>query len=247
MTAVRVVVLSDIHSNLEALEAVLVGSRSEEADLTVVLGDIVGYGADPEATLGLVRSVSPLVMLAGNHDLAAAGGFDLSWFNPVAAAATRWTAENLSPDSRAFLRDLPVRRLHDDVLLVHGSVVDPVAEYVVRPSDAARSFGAADFAKCLFGHTHVPAVFMRDLSGIHHLVPIEGESIDLPASSRWMCNPGSVGQPRDGDARAAYMVLDVSQCRVTLRRVAYDVQSAQRKICAAGLPEVLAARLEMGR
>lgn len=247
MTAMRAVVLSDVHSNLEALEAVLDCSRGEGADVTLVLGDIVGYGADPEGVLSLLRSIPSVVLLAGNHDFAAASEFDLSWFNAAAAAAVRWTAGAISQDSRAFLRDLPAHRSHGDLLLVHGSVADPVAEYVMRSSGAARSFGADGFTKCFFGHTHVPGVFVRDAAGIHHVVPVENEPVGLPASTRWMCNPGSVGQPRDGDARAAYMVFDAPESRVTLRRVAYDIAGAQSKIRAAGLPEVLAARLDVGR
>lgn len=239
----RVAVLSDIHSNLEALDAVLTHARDEGAEALWVLGDIVGYGADPHAVIE--RLAGNALLLGGNHDLATVGRFDIAWFNTVAATALRWTAQEVSESDRAFLRALEPRGDAPDALLVHGSVVDPVAEYVTGTHIAAASFDTEDFALCFFGHTHLPVLYRSDGARVRGFVLDDGETVT--AEPRSMINPGSVGQPRDGDPRASYLLYDGDASKAVLHRVAYDVEGAQRKIRAAGLPAVLADRLALGR
>jgi predicted phosphodiesterase len=244
MRSVRVAVLSDLHANLEAVDAVLAAADEAGCRATIVLGDIVGYGADPEAVVGRVVERGALA-IAGNHDLAAVGSFDLAWFNDAAAAALRWTVEALSEEARAFLAGLAPTRPYDGGLLVHGSVRDPVAEYLLSADDARASFEAADFPTCLFGHTHLPTVFVCDPSGrVRGRVLADGDAVDLAPPDRFLLNPGSVGQPRDGDPRASFLVLDDG--RAVLRRVPYPVERAAEKIRAAGLPARLADRLFVG-
>jgi len=160
----RTAVLSDIHSNLEALDAVLAAADEAGCERLIVLGDIVGYGADPDAVIGRLVERNA-VAIAGNHDLAATGGFDVSWFNEVAAAAIAWTRSKMSSDATAFLGGLTPRRDTGSVLLVHGSVRDPVAEYLLSVSDAGASFALDDFPLAFFGHTHLPTVFRRASDG----------------------------------------------------------------------------------
>lgn len=245
----RIAVLSDIHSNLEALEAVLAEVRAEAAHV-YVCGDLVGYGADPEAVLERVSGLPLLGMVAGNHDLAAVGRFPVGWFNPLAAAAIRWTAERLTPEARETLRGLEPLERARDALLVHGSVVAPAEEYLL-PNDApaaGRSFEREGFRLCFFGHTHVPTVFERGDGGRVVARWVEGEPrVELREDRRYLLNPGSVGQPRDGDPRAAFLLFDTEARTVEWRRVPYDVATAQRKILAAGLPAPLADRLGEGR
>jgi len=243
---VRIAVLSDVHSNLEALEAVLehTGGR---ADTFYVLGDIVGYGADPQAVVDRLDALGG-TLIAGNHDLAATDRFDTQWFNRVAATAIRWTVEALDDGGRAVLQALEPRRESLAGLLVHGSVVDPAAEYVVNTGDAAVSFEADPFEICFFGHTHLPVVFWTD-GGTHvnRRGLVDARALQLEPGTRYMLNPGSVGQPRDGDPRASYMLFDTEGRAATVHRVEYAIQTAQRKIRDAGLPEVLADRLAVGR
>lgn len=241
MAGMRLAVLSDVHSNLEALDAVL---RNAAADRVVVLGDLVGYGADPAAVVERLRDASA-TLLAGNHDLAATGRFDLEWFNRVAAEALVWTVEHAGD---AVLEELsrlsPVLR-DGDRILVHGSVRDPAAEYLRDVAGATASFAAEQFTFGFYGHTHVPFFYEQDGGAVQGRIPRDGDSLVLEAGTRYLMNPGSVGQPRDGDARASCLLVEDGV--VTWQRVDYDVQAAQRKIRAAGLPEVLADRLSVGR
>jgi diadenosine tetraphosphatase ApaH/serine/threonine PP2A family protein phosphatase len=242
MAGMRTAILSDVHSNLEALEAVLDDAQCERV---LVLGDLVGYNADPQAVLDLLQT-SGTLLIAGNHDLAATGRFNIDWFNPVAATALLWTVDNL--DAAALDRLLVLEPLGRDGsrLLVHGSVRDPAAEYLLDADAAAASFGTADFDVGFFGHTHVPAAFELDGGRVRGLaLSGDGDALSLKRASRYLLNPGSVGQPRDADPRAAYLIADGE--RIEWRRVAYDVARTQKKIRSAGLPDVLAARLEMGR
>lgn len=241
----RVAVVSDIHSNLEALDAVLVAADEVGCERLVVLGDIVGYGADPDAVVERLVERKALA-IAGNHDLAAIGDFNVDWFNDVAAAAIKWTASVLSPEARAFLTGLSPTRSVDEGLLVHGSVRDPVAEYLLSADEAAASFDLADFRLAFFGHTHLPTVFRRDATGrVMGWVLGEDERVEMIAGERYMLNPGSVGQPRDRDPRAAFLVLEDGLARG--HRVAYAVDQAAKKIRDAGLPAWLAERLAIGQ
>jgi diadenosine tetraphosphatase ApaH/serine/threonine PP2A family protein phosphatase len=237
----RTAVLADVHANLEALEAVLAEAA---ADRLVVLGDIVGYNADPDAVVRLLVAEGA-TMIAGNHDLAATERFDLAWFNEVAAGAIRWTRDVASPDTLRMLRTLEPSATLDERLLVHGSVVDPAAEYLRNADQARASFAAADFAAAFYGHTHVPAAFAYDGGRVRELAAGEGVEIALRDGVRYLLNPGSAGQPRDGDPRASYAVVEDGTIR--WRRVAYDIAATQKKIRSAGLSVVLAERLAIGR
>lgn len=242
----RVAVLSDVHANLDALEAVL--DAAAEADAVFVLGDIVGYGAEPQEVIDRLAGLPDGRLIAGNHDLAVADRFPLDWFNHDAATAARWTKGRLSATGAALLRRLEPKEGTEGTLLVHGSVRDPAAEYLLDELGARASFEHEDFSLCFFGHTHVPTLFRRTSDGsIRGGLTAEGDRVVLEPEARYLVNPGSVGQPRDGDPRAAFLVFDSDEPSVAWRRVEYPVERAQEKIRAAGLPPFLADRLAAGR
>ncbi len=243
MPGMRLAVLSDVHSNLEALDAVLADAS---ADRVVVLGDLIGYNADPQAVVSRLIGVGA-TLLAGNHDLALTRRFDLDWFNAVAAEAIEWTRSRIDDEVYAALSSLdPIARLGDRVL-VHGSVRDPAAEYLKDAGAAAASFDAEAFSLGFYGHTHVPYVFSRSNGAVsvRGALAHDGDSLTLDPALRYLINPGSVGQPRDHDPRASYVIVEDE--RVSWHRVSYDVETAQRKVLDAGLPPVLAERLAVGR
>ncbi|MCC7018944.1 MAG: metallophosphoesterase family protein [Ardenticatenales bacterium] len=243
-----VVVLSDIHANIEALDAVM--AHAGPFDEVWFLGDAVGYGPDPEACVQRLIDVAPTVWLAGNHDHAALGKLDVSDFNPEAREAAEWTTAQLSDAVRARLNAcLP--RLDDaarDITFVHASPRSPIREYILNAALAEAAFDSFSGPLCLFGHTHVPAAYDEAIDGaVRH--PLIAETPLSLVGGRWLLNPGSVGQPRDGDARASYLRLtntDADGWSATLQRVPYDIEATQAKILAAGLPPRLAARLEFG-
>jgi diadenosine tetraphosphatase ApaH/serine/threonine PP2A family protein phosphatase len=237
---VRVAVISDVHANLPALEAVLAAIDTE----TIwCLGDVVGYGASPNECCSLVRERAA-VCLAGNHDLAVRGTIDLREFSGDAGIAATWTREVLTDDSRAFLDGLDTHTSLDGVDLYHASPRDPVWEYVLSDEAAVATFLLTKAPVVLVGHSHVALqVALRDTLVAGGPSPA-GTRLEL-ADARWILNPGSVGQPRDGDPRAAWLELDDGVA--TFRRVEYDVERAQREIVEAGLPAVLAARLAAGQ
>jgi len=242
----QAVILSDIHANLEALEAVLADAGTW--DELWFLGDIVGYGPDPVPCIERLRREAPAHWLAGNHDLAALGVLDTSQFNPEARRAAEWTAEHLDDAMRAALRELAAwaELPAYGTVLVHGSPRHPVWEYILNAVTAAENFPhfAADL--CLFGHTHVPVAYEEGVDGALRLALQPGSPLRLDPASRYLVNPGSVGQPRDGDPRASYARFDAGAQSISLHRVPYDIRATQAKILAAGLPERLAARLEFG-
>lgn len=247
----RYLVLSDIHSNLEALEAVLRASAAQKYDAVLVLGDLVGYGADPNAVVERVRALAPAAIIRGNHDKVAAGLDNAEDFNPMAKAAAQWTREALTPATLAYLRELAVGPLVVDeaVEICHGSPLDEDL-YVVADLDAARSIAVARSPICLFGHTHVALTAKMDGQRRLEIDAPQGHpeyETRIEADCKYLINPGSVGQPRDGDARAAYAIADTDRKLVTLYRVAYPIEAAQKKILEAGLPPMLAYRLGMGR
>jgi predicted phosphodiesterase len=247
---VRYLVLSDIHGNLEALEAVLADAAARGYDAALVLGDLVGYGADPNAVIDRIRAIEPLAVIRGNHDKVASGIEDAEGFNAVARSAVQWTYEALSPEHREYVETLPPgpQFIGDQIEICHGTPYDEDA-YVFDELDALRAIESATRPVCLFGHTHLPIVFIRSADGLD-LAGADGEAtahIPLAATARYLVNPGSVGQPRDGDPRAAYAVLDMTARAIELYRIAYPVETAQYKIREAGLPEVLARRLGVGR
>jgi predicted phosphodiesterase len=239
----RFAVLSDIHSNLTALEAVL-------ADLPAVdgiwcLGDTVGYGPEPNEVIARLADAGASAVL-GNHDGAAIGQVDITWFNPDAAAAIRWTAEVLTDASRNFLTRLSETRVDGDLTAVHGSPRDPIWEYIVSPGVAAANLAAFATRWCLFGHTHLPVIYAQTDGDMVAIAAQTSGPEALPAG-RALLNPGSVGQPRDGNPDASYLVLDLDAETAEFRRVAYDIVQTQRKMEAVGLPEWLIERLAEGR
>lgn len=245
----RYLVLSDIHANLEALEAVLSDRPAASHDRVLVLGDLVGYGADPNAVVDRVRALAPTAVIRGNHDKAACGLDDGSSFNQVARFAASWTGGILTPDNRRYLRDLPAGPLivDDRVEICHGTPFDE-DHYVFDAADAVAALDASRRPICLFGHTHLPVVFFRTGAEIGGRVPDEPEhAVDIVDGMSLLVNVGSVGQPRDGDPRAGYAVYDDAGPSLTLYRMPYAVEVAQRKIVAAGLPHALANRLAIGR
>ncbi len=243
----RVAAIADIHSNLPALEAVLEAVDAAEAEEVWCLGDVVGYGADPDACADLVRERCA-VCLAGNHDLAVLGELRVSAFSEAAAAGVAWTQENIAPRTREFLRDLEPAARREEVALFHASPRDPVWEYVLSVEQAEACFEVQQERIGLIGHSHVSLFFTKPGSGsgeVRGARMSDGALLDL-ASGDWLLNPGSVGQPRDGDPRAAWLELDTAALTASFRRVTYDVDRAAAAISAAGLPGRLADRLQVG-
>ena len=256
----RYLIISDIHANLEALEATL--AAAGEHDHVLVLGDLVGYGADPNAVIERVRALPNATIIRGNHDKVGAGIEDVEGFNHLARHAIKWTADTLTPSNKSWLAALVQGPVIADefVEICHGTPFDEDV-YVFDDLDALRAIRAARRSLCLFGHTHVPAVYQlgrqaiggsRRLSGdgeLDMLGPPRGSPfrLDLEDEARYLVNVGAVGQPRDGDARAAFGFFDTEARTVTMVRAAYDIAAAQAKIIAAGLPDVLAQRLAVGR
>ena len=238
----RIAVLSDIHSNLVALDAIL--AHAGAVDGVWHLGDVVGYGPDPDGVVARLAEVGARGV-RGNHDAAALGGPEIEWFNPEARAAVEWTRDTISPSTRAWLTALPERREVGDVSLVHGSPRDPLREYITSVAVARANLAHLDTPHALHGHTHVPVAFTEDDGRMDVVAPLSESSLSL-AGRRALLNPGSVGQPRDGDPRASYLVLDPEAATVTWHRVPYDVETVQAAIRAAGLPGRLADRLAFG-
>lgn len=246
----RYLILSDIHANLEAFDAVLAATASERLDRVLVLGDLVGYGADPNAVVDRIRAMPAAEVIRGNHDKVAAGLSPSTSFNHLARAAVAWTARTLTQENLAYVRALPMGpvAIDDTIEICHGTPFDEDV-YVFDELDALRALRAAKRPLCLFGHTHVPAAFEQAGDSLRPLGPGRTTSFEMPltTSARWLVNCGAVGQPRDGDWRAAYGIVDTDKQMLAIVRVEYDVQTAQRKILEAGLPEMLAERLSVGR
>jgi diadenosine tetraphosphatase ApaH/serine/threonine PP2A family protein phosphatase len=239
-------IVSDIHGNLEALEAVVQAGLRRGVQRWICLGDIVGYGADPAACIAVVRGLTRQVVL-GNHDAAVVGRLDPSYFNAYAREAVRWTAAALAKEDRRFLVDLPVEAVDGEAFYVHASPLAPEAwDYVFDPSEAARALSACRTRLCFIGHTHHPFVGRQSDSGIV-FVPFAAGSVGVGEGRRHLVNVGSVGQPRDGDPRASFCLWDPKGDFVEIVRVDYDIGRARAKILAAGLPVFLAARLEHGK
>ena len=242
----RVLIISDIHANLEAFQSVIDHAGTNGGfDQIWELGDLVGYGPDPEACIDLLREHAH-VGVAGNHDLAAVGKLGLEQFNMYAAAAARWTAAHLSDEHADFLRGLPLREEIGDFTAVHGSPRDPVWEYVVSSATATANFGHFNTLRCLVGHSHVPFVCRLD-DGVAVLYEFP---LDVPVplgNDRYIINPGSVGQPRDGLPTASYILHDSDADTITHHRASYDIPATQRKMREIGLPDFLIDRLSVGR
>ncbi len=246
----RYLVISDLHSNWEALQSVL-DDAAGKYDQVLCCGDLVGYGADPNPVVDWVR-VHVTATVRGNHDRACVGMEDLDWFNPVAQAASLWTMTQLTPENADFIRQLPMGPVPvGSFQLIHGSPVDE-DDYLVNEADAFGAFPYAESSLLFFGHTHIQGGFRWRSGQVEAIGRLHPEwqtryLLEIDPASAYLINPGSVGQPRDGDHRAAYAIYDTDGEIVFYHRVPYDVKSTQRKIREAGLPELLAARLAVGK
>ena len=244
LRTMRVAVISDIHGNLHALEAALDQVARERPDALWCLGDLVGYGPRPNECCELVRERAD-VCLAGNHDLGVLGELDLDDFAPDAAAAARWTQTVLTEAARDFLASLRPKAIQDGAELYHASPRDPVWEYVLSPEAALAALQLTSERVVLVGHSHVALAIVVQGDRLRGGAAPADTDADL-SEGRWLLNPGSVGQPRDGDPRAAWLLLDLKARRAEFRRVAYPIERTQAEIHEEGLAEALAARLSAG-
>lgn len=246
--SIRTLILSDLHANWEATRAALTAARDLGFDRAAVLGDLVGYGGSPEEVVREVRELAPEVVIRGNHDRVVSGIEDGEDFNFLAIQAALMNRRLLSQESRRYLAELPSGPLPllQGCIVAHGSPRDE-DEYVVDVPEAAEIFQQIDFNLCLFGHTHIPCVFRRSAAGISRIFPAaDGTRVALRPGERLLLNPGSVGQPRDEDPRASFLLLDEERREAVFHRVAYPIQQAQLRILEAGIPPLLAQRLERG-
>jgi diadenosine tetraphosphatase ApaH/serine/threonine PP2A family protein phosphatase len=239
----RFAIFSDLHGNLEATEAVLADAREHDCTHFVCLGDVVGYNANPHECVEIVQKMEcPVVK--GNHDEQAALAGSSRGFNALAEAAINWTREHLTNEDKEWLRDLPQTRQVRDFTIVHATLDTPRQwGYVFNSLDAVASFAYQRTTVCFFGHTHVAGAFVRD-DGVKK---VKVDRLTIEETKKYFINVGSVGQPRDGDWRAAYCIYHVDKNVVEQRRVKYDLATAQEKIIKAGLPRLLAERLKLGR
>jgi len=239
----RIAILSDLHANLEATEAVLADARERECTQYVCLGDVVGYNANPHECVEIVQKLEcPVVK--GNHDEQASLEESSRDFNPLAEMAINWTREQLTQADKEWLRGLPFTRQVRDFTIVHATLDTPERwDYVFNPLDAVPSFTYQHTTVCFFGHTHVAGAFVRD-DGVKR---VKADQLTIEPAKKYFINTGSVGQPRDGDWRAAYCIFHTDKNVVEQRRVKYGVETAMEKIIKAGLPRLLAERLKLGR
>ncbi len=244
----RYLIFSDIHSNLEAFKALLNFIKGRKFDKFVFLGDIVGYGANPNEVIEEVRRINPIVMVRGNHDKAVAGFTNLDYFNPVAAMAVLWTSKNLSRENLNFLEKMekgPIK-MDDYVTICHGS---PWEEdyYMFNKFDALEAFSVVETRITFFGHTHFPAVHILKNDDVETIYPTEFPyRFKINDELRYLVNPGSIGQPRDGNPLSSFLIYDSKKKMITIHRISYDISKAQSKILEAGLPPMLARRLSSG-
>jgi len=240
----KIAFISDVHGNLEAFAAVCASIKDEHVDRVVFLGDIVGYGANPNECIELLRTITEHCV-AGNHDWAAAGRQSTETFNPAARDAIEWTSAQLTAENKALLMSLPLSLEINQLLCVHATPFMPQKwRYVFNECDAELIFETFMQRICFVAHTHCPAIFIEheDTTVMREI----SSQVTLHPRCRYIINCGSVGQPRDGDNRASYAIYDTTARQIELRRVEYDIESAQKKIIAAGLPERLAVRLKLG-
>lgn len=240
----RIAVISDIHSNLHALEAVLTDIDTEGPDEIWCLGDVVGYGPRPNECADIVRERAAVV-LVGNHDLAATGKLNTADFGPLAAESAHWTERTLGEEQAAWLRSLEPAATRSGLELYHGSARDPVWEYVLSEEVAIENLKVTSAPIVLVGHSHLALALSWDGKQLDGGLASGGTELDT-SGARWLINPGSVGQPRDSDARAAWLSIDIEAGRAAFRRVPYPIEQTQAEMRAAGLPEDIAARLTRG-
>ena len=237
-------VLGDIHSNLDALNVVLEDCRSQGVTDFLCTGDVVGYNACPHECMDIIRELGCPVVV-GNHDFYVASRQNLDDFNPAAAAVVEWTRRQLSEDELSWLRVLPFTRTQMGITLVHSTMDNPENfGYVFDNLQAEANFLNQKTPVCFHGHTHCPMIYEKSMNGVFR---IDAQDFTLPMGRKYFINVGSVGQPRDGDPRATYVIFDPKERTVRYRRLAYDIEAAQERIRLAGLPERLAARLAVGQ
>jgi predicted phosphodiesterase len=250
----KYLILSDIHSNLEALQAVSLKILSTKIDKYVILGDLVGYGASPNEVVEIIKKKSPLVAIRGNHDKVASGLSDGRGFNHIALEADLWTQEILSSENKKYIADLPKGPINVDGLfdIMHGSNFDE-EYYIDNDGDAIRAFQESNENLLFFGHTHIPIIWVLDeqegtieIDFFSDELQIRSE-YSLQEGKRYLINPGSVGQPRDRIPESSFAIFDSNEMKVTLFRIKYNIKTAQDKIIRAGLDEFLAERLAIGR
>jgi predicted phosphodiesterase len=245
----RYLILSDIHANVTALDAALAAAK-DSWEKAVCLGDVVGYGPDPNEVIDRVRALDA-VTIRGNHDKAGSGLADAEDFNPVARSAALWTRERLRPENREYLEKLPVGPMKiDGFSIVHGAARDE-DEYVFAPAQALDNLIDAPSPVTFFGHTHLQGGFtLRDTVGVLHFKTAgdnKFSKLAIEEGTTYLLNPGSIGQPRDGDTRAAFAIADLDNNAVEFWRIPYDIEPVQKRMSAAGLPEALILRLSFGR
>jgi predicted phosphodiesterase len=245
----RYLILSDIHANVTALDTALEAAKGKW-DQAVCLGDVVGYGPDPNEVIDRIRALEA-VTIRGNHDKAGSGLANADDFNPVARNAALWTRAQLRAENRDWLEKLPVGPLTvDGFSIVHGAFRDE-DEYVFAPAQALTSLLDAPSPVTFFGHTHLQGAFtLRDTVGVLHFKPASGKQFDtltIEDDTTYLLNPGSIGQPRDGDTRAAFAIADLDRKAVEFWRITYEIEAVQKRMAAAGLPEPLILRLSFGR
>ena len=239
----RYAIISDLHSNLEALQAVMESIENEGITNYVCGGDIVGYGANPVETLEIIRGLGCKCVL-GNHDAAAIGKMDLSLFNSAARMAAVWTAEQLSPEGRQYLLELPLVERVESFTVVHSTLADPASwGYIFNAVGAEEHFYSQKDLLCFIGHTHLPSAF----AFTEMVRPVRKTSFRLSGTAKFLINVGSVGQPRDKNPDASYVIYDLEEGTIEYKRVPYDIEKAQKKIRDARLPEILASRLSSGK
>lgn len=251
IASMRFLILSDIHSNLEAFDAVLEQARGQY-DAVLCCGDIVGYGPNPNEVIDRTRELGPTV-IRGNHEKAALGLVDLSLFNPLAKRAALWTQAQLTPAHREYLEKIPAGPLDlSPLTIVHGSLLDE-DQYLVDLEDALENFPAARYPVTFFGHTHIQGGFVRFLDGRAGLLNPEinrgavESQLRINPEDRYLVNPGAVGQPRDYDPRAAFVIYDSEELLIRYFRTTYSIETTQAKMMAAELPQYLIERLSLGR
>lgn len=237
-------IFSDIHSNLEALQAVVEAYRKESIDSYLCVGDVIGYGANPVECCQINRELA-IATVAGNHDWAGVDLFGLTYFNPQAEAAIVWTKRYLDESSKLFLQTLPLTYKESDFTLVHGTLYQPEEfHYLIDLYAAQQTFTVMDTSLCFLGHSHVAGIFLKQPDTVIRYN--QASNLEIQPQNKYIINVGSVGQPRDGNPKAAYCIYDSTEKKVQIKRVDYDIQAARKKIIAAGLPRILGDRLLVG-
>jgi len=237
---VKLAVFSDTHSNIEALDCVIEKISLENVDKIICCGDIVGYGPNPNECVEKIKSIKTIKIVAGNHDRAAVGLFDVNWFNDNAKATILWTSSQLTEENKNFLKGLPEKIIEENFTVVHGSPREPINEYLIKPSDMQDNLQFFETQICFIGHSHRPFIYTAENG-------ITGLSADTTTqiTSKSIINVGSVGQPRDGNNRACFMILEDN--KITFHRVAYDIKAVQKKMKIEKLPDELVERLNYGK